>query len=312
VTEWTLSVQKQFGQSLGVEAAYFGSKGTKLTAQMVDNIAATPSTNPTNSTQNIRFPGVGAYVLNGFNEFNSSYNALAVRVQRQYSQGLSYLVAYTWSKNIDQVDNLSSGNVFGTATENPTRWNGPANRGLAGFDITDVLSMTGTWKIPGQTRYRAVNSVVSGWELTDIFTLHSGLPFALYASGYPANVGEVSGRQSEFANQTGDPHIAKRTSGEWFNIGAFAQPTPGTFGNMKRNPAALKSDRLVDDAMTLGKMWNIFHESNQFELRGEFFNLFNHTNYAPPGQTVTSSSFGAISRTLENGRTVQLAAKIHF
>jgi hypothetical protein len=312
VTEWTLSVQKQFGESLGVEAAYFGSKGTKLTAQMVDNIAATPSTNPTNSTQNIRFPGVGAYVLNGFNEFNSSYNALAVRVQRQYSQGLSYLVAYTWSKNIDQVDNLSSGNVFGTATENPTRWNGPANRGLAGFDITDVLSMTGTWKIPGQTRYRAVNSVVSGWELTDIFTLHSGLPFALYASGYPANVGEVSGRQSEFANQTGDPHIAKRTSGEWFNIGAFAQPTPGTFGNMKRNPAALKSDRLVDDAMTLGKMWNIFHESNQFELRGEFFNLFNHTNYAPPGQTVTSSSFGAISRTLENGRTVQLAAKIHF
>ena len=312
VTEWTLSVQKQFGQSLGVEAAYFGSKGTKLTAQMIDNIAPTPSTNPNNSTLNIRFPGVGAYVLNGYNEFNSSYNALAVRVQRQYSHGLSYLVAYTWSKNIDQVDNLSSGNVFGTATENPTRFNGPLNRGLAGFDITDVLSMTGTWKVPVQTRYRAVNSVVSGWELTDIFTLHSGLPFSLYASGYPANVGEVSGRQSEFASQTGDPHIANKTPGEWFNIAAFAQPTPGTFGNMKRNPAQLKSDRLVDDAMTLGKMWKIFHESNQLELRGEFFNLFNHTNYAPPSQTVTSSSFGAISHTLENGRTVQLAAKIHF
>jgi hypothetical protein len=312
VSEWTLSVQKQFGQSLGVEAAYFGSKGTKLTAQMIDNIAATPGPSLAANLLTVKFPGAGAYVLNGYNEFNSSYNALAVRVQRQYSHGLSYLVAYTWSKNIDQVDNLSSGNIYGTATENPTRFNGAANRGLAGFDITDVLSMTGTWKIPGQTRYRAVNTVVSGWALTDIFTLHSGLPFSLYALGYPANVGEVSGRQSEFANQTGDPHIANRTPGEWFNIAAFGQPTPGTFGNMKRNPAALRSDGLVDDAMTIGKMWNIFHENNKFEVRGEFFNLFNHTNYAPPGQTVTSSSFGVISHTLENGRTVQLAAKLHF
>jgi hypothetical protein len=82
---------------------------------------------------------------------------------------------------------------------------------------------------------------------------------------------------------------------------------------VKRNPAALKSGGLVDDDMTLAKAWNIYGDTTKFELRGEFFNLFNHPDFAPPGQTVTSSNFGVVSSTLLlYGRTVQLAAKIHF
>jgi hypothetical protein len=311
VPEWTLSVQKQFGQSLGVEVAYFGSKGTKLTAQMLDNIAPTPSPNP-NNLQTVKFPGRSPWVLNGYNEYNSSYNGLAVRVQRQYSNGLSYLVAYTYSKNIDQVDNLSSGNIFGTATENPTRWNGSINRGLAGFDMTHVLSMTGTWNIPGRTRYRLVNGVVSGWELSDILTVHSGLPFSVYISSDNENVGTIFGRQSEFPQQIAETHIDHRTPAQWFNTAAFVVPAYGTRGNVVRNPATLKSGGLIDDDMTLGKNWNIYRENTKLELRGEFFNLFNHTNFGFPGQSVGSSNFGQVSSTLNSGRTVQLVGKIHF
>jgi hypothetical protein len=312
VSEWTLSVQQQFGESLALEVAYFGSKGTKLTAQMLDNIAPTPSPNLASNLQTVKFPGVAAYVLNGYNEYNSEYNALAVRIQRRYVHGLSYLVAYTYSKNIDQVDNLSSGNIFGTATENPTRWNGYLNRGLAGFNMTHVLSMTGSWQIPGRTRYHVVNGVVSGWELSDILTFHSGLPFSVYVSGDPENVGMVSGRQSEFPNQDGSSHIDHRTPTEWFNTAAFEVPAPGTQGNVKRNPAELTSGGLVDDDMTLSKIWNVYRESTKFELRGEFFNLFNHANFGFPAQTVQSANFGQVSSVLNNGRTVQLAAKIHF
>ena len=311
VSEWTLSVQQQIGQSLALEVAYFGSKGTKLTAQMLDNIAPAPSPDP-NNLQTVRFPGWSPWVLNGYNEFNSNYNALAVRVQRQYSHGLSYLVAYTYSKNIDQVDNLSSGNIYGTATENPTRWNGYLNRGLAGFNMTHVLSMTGTWQIPGRTGSRIVNGVISGWELSDILALHSGMPFSVYISGDNENVGTIFGRQSEFPQQIAGTHIGHRTPAEWFNTSAFAVPTYGTRGNVKRNPAELTSGGLVDDDMTLGKMWNLVGENTKFELRGEFFNLFNHTNLGFPGQTVGSSNFGQVSSTLNSGRTVQLAAKFHF
>jgi len=311
VSEWTLSVQKQFGQSLGVEVGYFGSKGTKLTAQMIDNVAPMPSANP-NNLQTVKFPGVSPYVLNGYNEFNSSYNGLAVRVQRQYSHGLSFLAAFTWSKNIDQVDNLSSGNIYGTQTENPTRSNGYLNHALAGFNISDVLSTTGTWAIPGRTRYHAVNGVVSGWQLADIFTIHSGMPFSVYSSYDNENVGTIYGRQSEFPQQIASSHIGKRTPAQWFNTAAYAEPTFGTRGNVKRNPAELKSGGLIDDDMTLAKTWSIYRESTKFELRGEFFNLFNHANYGFPGQTVGSSNFGQVSSTLNSGRTVQLAAKIHF
>lgn len=311
VSEWTLSLQQQFGQSLALEVAYFGSKGTKLTAQMLDNIAPTPSPSP-NNPKTVRFPGWSPWVLNGYNEYNSEYNALAVRLQRQYTRGLSYLVAYTWSKNIDQVDNLSSGNIFGTATENPTRWNGYLNRGLAGFDITQILSMTGTWKIPGHTRYRMINGVVSGWELADILSIHSGMPFSVYISGDNENVGTIFGRQSQFPQQVADSRINHRTPAQWFNTAAFVVPAYGTRGNVVRNPSELKSGGLVNDDMTIAKVWNVYREDTKFELRGEFFNLFNHTNLGFPGQTVGSTNFGQVSSTLNSGRTVQLAAKIHF
>jgi hypothetical protein len=311
VAEWTLSVQKQFGRSLGVEVAYFGSKGTKLTAQMLDNIAPMPSADP-NNKQTVRFPGWSPWVLNGYNEYNSEYNGMAVRVQRQYTHGLSYLVSYTYSKNIDQVDNLSSGNIFGTATENPTRWNGSLNRGLAGFDMTHVLSMTGTWQVPGHTRYRVVNGVISGWELSDILTLHSGMPFSVYISGDNENVGTIYGRQSQFPNQVAAARIGHRTPGHWFNTAAFVVPAFGIRGNVVRNPADLKSGGLVNDDMTLGKLWNLYHESTKLEVRGEFFNLFNHTNLGFPGQSVGSSNFGQVSTTLNSGRIIQLAAKVHF
>jgi hypothetical protein len=235
-----------------------------------------------------------------------------VRIQRQYMHGLSYLVSYTYSKNIDQVDNLSSGNIYGTATENPTRWNGDLNRGLAGFNMTHVLSMTSTWNLPGHTRYNAVNGVVSGWELSDILTFHSGMPFSVYISGDNENVGTIYGRQSQFPQQVAGAHIGERNPAHWFNTAAFAVPTYGVRGNVVRNPANLESGGLVNDDLTLGKLWNLYHEDTKLEVRGEFFNLFNHTNLGFPGQTVGSSNFGQVSSTLNSGRTVQLAAKIHF
>ena len=151
VDEWTLSVQRQIGDDLGIEVAYFGSKGTKLTAQIVDNISPTPApgSSPAANPNPRPFPQVSPYALNGYNEYGSSYNALAARVQRRYSHGLSFLLSYTYSKNIDYVDNLSSGNIYGQVTSNPTRYNYSITRGLAGFDERNVVSLSNVWDIPG-------------------------------------------------------------------------------------------------------------------------------------------------------------------
>lgn len=309
VGEWTLSLQRQIGSNLTLEAAYFGSKGTKLTAQIVDNTATTAGPAPYSDRQ--LYPQYPPYVLNGYNEFASWYNGAALRLQRRYSNGLSFLFSYTFSKNIDFVDNLSSGNVFGQVTSNPTRFNADLDRGLAGFDIRHVLVLSNVWNVPLRTQHRLVNAVVAGWALSDIFSFHSGLPFSVFLGSDNENIGTIGGRYTEYPDIVGNPSIAHRTPFEWFNTAAFAAPPVGTVGNMRRNPPNLKTDNLIDDDLAAGKTWPIY-EQLSFELRGEFFNLFNHANFGSPGQVLGTSQFGTVSSTLNTGRTVQLVAKIHF
>jgi hypothetical protein len=308
VTEWTLSLQRQIGENLTVEGAYFGSKATKLGAQIVDNTATSPGPAPYSSRQ--IYPQYSPYILNGYNEFPSWYEGASLRVQRRYSRGLSFLLAYTYSKNIDYVDNLSNGGYFGQVTSNPTRYSGDINRGLAGFDMRNVISLSNVWNIPWRSRYALINAVAAGWELSDIFSYHSGMPFSVFLGNDNENIG-TAGRSTEYANVVGDPKAVHKTPQEWFNTAAFAAPAVGTIGNEHRNMAGLDSGGLVDDDLAAGKIWPI-HDSVSFELRGEFFNLFNHTNFGFPGQVFGTKQFGTVSNTLNGGRTIQLAGKIHF
>jgi hypothetical protein len=143
-----------------------------------------------------------------------------------------------------------------------------------------------------------------------VFTYHTGLPFSAFLGSDNENIGSVGGRFPEYPDLVGNPNaLANRTPNQWFNTAAFAVPKLYTVGTAGRN--ILRSDSLVDDDLSLAKVWK-FRELAAFELRGEFFNLFNHANFGYPGATVSTSQFGTISSTLNPGRQVQLAAKIHF
>ena len=308
VAEWTFSVQYQVKPSLAIETSYFGSKGTKLTAQIIDNTAVIAGAGPVASRQ--LYPQFAPFIQNGFNEFASWYDGGALRIDKRFSHGFSFLLAYTYSKNLDYVDNLSNGGVGGQATSNPTRFNSKLNKGPAGFDIRNVLVLSGIWEIPGRTGHPLLDGVVSGWKLGNVFTYHSGLPFSAFLGSDNENIGSVGGRFPEYPDLLGDPNaIANRTPNQWFNTAAFAVPKLYTVGTAGRN--ILRSDNLIDDDLSLAKVWKV-REHAAFELRGEFFNLFNHANFGYPGATVSTAQFGTISSTLNPGRQVQLAAKIHF
>ena len=242
VAEWTLSVQRQLTTSLGIEASYFGSKGTKLTAQIIDNTALVAGPPPITSRE--LYPQFAPYVLNGFNEFASWYHGGAVRVDKRFSRGLTFLFSHTYSKNIDYVDNLSNGGVSGQPTSNPTRFNSALNKGPAGFDLRHTLVFSGVWAIPGRTNHRAIDAVIAGWSISNIFTYHSGLPFSAFLSSDNENIGTVGGRFPEYPNLVGNPDaIAERTPGEWFNTAAFKTPPSYTVGNAGRN--ILRTDDLI-------------------------------------------------------------------
>jgi hypothetical protein len=308
VAEWTFSLQRQLTNTIGIEASYFGSKGTKLTAQIIDNTALAAGSSPVTSRQ--LYPQFAPYVLNGFNEFASWYHGGALRIDKRFSHGLTFLFSYTYAKNIDYVDNLSNGGVSGQPTSNPTRFNSALNKGLAGFDLRHTLVFSGVWAIPGRTNHRVLDALIAGWSISNIFTFHSGLPFSAFLSSDNENIGSVGGRFPEYPNLVGDPDaIANPSPSQWFNTAAFAIPTRYTVGNAGRN--ILSTDNLITDDFSLSKTWRLL-ESASFELRGEFFNLFNHANFGYPGGTIGTSQFGTVSSTLNPGRQVQLAAKIHF
>ena len=308
VAEWSFSLQRQISSSFSVEASYFGSKGTKLTAQIIDNTALLPGTTPVATRQ--LYPQFAPYILNGFNEFSSWYDGGALRVDKRMSHGLNFLVSYTYSKNLDYVDNLSNGGVGGLPTSNPTRFNSNLNKGPAGFDIRHVFVGSLVYQIPGRTNHRLLDAAVAGWSISNICTYHSGLPYSVYLGSDVANIGSVGGRFPEYASLVGDPDaISSRTPAQWFNTKAFAIPAQGTLGNSGRN--ILRSGGLVNNDVSLSKSWR-FSERRAVELRGEFFNVFNHTNFGYPGNTIGTTQFGAVSSTLNSGRQVQLAAKIHF
>ncbi|MCU1258988.1 MAG: TonB-dependent receptor, plug [Bryobacterales bacterium] len=291
-----------------MEASYFGSKGTKLTAQIIDDTALVAGAGPVANRQ--LYPQFAPYVLNGFNEFSSWYDGGALKLDKRMGRGLTFLVGYTYSKNLDYVDNLSNGGVGGQPTSNPTRFNSKLNKGPAGFDIRHVLVGSVVWSIPGRTAHRAIDAAIAGWTAGNVVTFHSGLPFSVFLASDNENIGSVGGRFPEYASVVGDPNaISNRTPLKWFNTSGFAIPPLYTVGNAGRN--ILRTDTMVNDDLSLAKSWR-FGEHRGFELRGEFFNLFNHANFGYPGGTVGTSQFGTISSTLNPGRQVQVAAKVHF
>jgi hypothetical protein len=109
VEEWTFSVQRQLARQWGFEAAYFGSHGVKLVGQMVDNTALVPGPGPFRERQ--RWPQFPPYIVNGYNVFPSWYHGASLKLDKRFSQGLSFLLSYTFSKNLNIVDNLSNASL---------------------------------------------------------------------------------------------------------------------------------------------------------------------------------------------------------
>lgn len=306
VHEWTFSVQRQLTPTVKMEANYFGSHGVKIAAQLIDNVAFTAGPgNPATRRRIVEFP---AYVSNGYNSYRAYYNGLSLSADKQFSKGLLFSVNYTWSKAINFVDELSEQVSGGGAL--PTRANAAQWRGLAGWDVPHRFVASYFWAVPVRTPSRLANAVVAGWALSGILSFDAGLPYSARVNADVANIGAVAGRITQFPNLAGDPKaVSSRTPQQWFNTAAFALAPTGTFGNAGRN--ILRSDGLATWNFSAHKEWAVA-EKKAFDLRGEFFNLFNQTTFGYPGFQVGTPQFGVVSSTRESGRQVQLALRFRF
>ena len=312
VEEWSFSLQQQLTPSLKAEADYFGSHGVKLLGQVLDNVAAVPGVTPI--AQRVPYPNFSPFVDNGFDEYMSWYHGLVLKLEKRYSQNLSFLFSYTWSKALDETDGLGDGGIYGQPTANPTRYNISQFKGPAGYDMRQRVSASYAYDIPGRTGNKLLDTLLAHWQTSGIVSVDTGIPYYVYLTTDNENIGVASfgsPRYTEFPNLVCDPNAGFHPiPGEWFNKSCYQLPAFGTAGDAGRH--ALYSQGLVNWDASINKHWPL-GENKNVQFRAEFFNLTNSATFDPPGVLFGTSGFGKISSTARQpGRQIQFALKFHF
>ena len=305
--EYNLGVEQQLQEHLTLKADYVGSVGRHGYLDMSANTAPTPG--PGAIQPRALYPQYGIFSYS-LNEMPSSYNGLQVELNKQMSSGLSFKTSYTWSKSLDwQSDPYSGGPV--------DFYNVRADWGPSDYNRPQMFVFSGLYQLPvgkGKRYLSSANAlaenVLGGWSIGSIITLDSGAPTNAFANGDVANTGWGSQR----AQRTGtNPYSSSGGGGkalkQWLNPAAFTQPAAFTRGNESRNDLHNPSYKNVD--FNANKNFPLF-ETVKLVFKAEMFNIFNHTNYGTPSNTVNNSGFGQILSSNGQGRLVQFALKVQF
>jgi hypothetical protein len=265
---WNFNIQQKLVENASFEARYVGSKGTHLVrlTDLNEPNADSVRPNPNYSAMDELTPSS-----------SSSYNALQAIGRVQNVHGISGFTAYVWSKSIDDA---SDGIDFVPGAAFPQDpGNLAAERGPSLFDTRNRFTAAINYELPS---WGSRPRLGSGWELNSIVTVQSGRPIPI------ANSTDTSGRF--YFNQRPNvvpgvnPILPNWTpSTGYLNPLAFVQPAYGTFGDLGRDSIFGPGLSNVDFSITKNTRLT---ERLNLQLRAEFFNIFNHPNFALPAHTI--------------------------
>jgi hypothetical protein len=326
--QWNVAIERQFGQSLVVAAAYVGSHNSRVDYTGYANAAnqaSAKSVAPTTVDTYRAIPWATANIRYSESIGWSNYNALEMKVQKRFSQGLTTLLAYTWSKSLDTSSGFFSaenGSGGGSVVQNYFAPN--SNYGPSGYDIPQVLVWSTNYQLPfGRSRKYfssgLLANILGGWDMNYVFMARSGQPYTLVATGDIANISGSKGATGNYGrpNLIGNPNTACTVGTEtWnpgtykcqFNPAAFAVPS-GAYGNLGkmtfRNEPFYNLDLSVNKNFSLG-------ERRSLQLRFEGFNVLNFQILGTPNTILGQSNTGQVSGVTSTPRQLQIAAKITF
>jgi hypothetical protein len=307
--QWNLNVQRQFGRDYALDVSYVGSKGTHLVVKRDINVAP-PTVGVTNQDVNRPFIKLAPAVRSLSrveSSGDSNHHALLARFSKRFSQGFQVVNSYTFGKTIDIVSDTEG------TVQNP--YNFRRDRAVSDFDVKHTFTSSWTYELPfgkGRAVGSGVNDVankfIGGWQLSGIFLKRSGLPFTVNQQQ-----GVLSTGTGNRPNRVGSGKLDNPTIDRWFDLSAFTPTTDntGTYGNSGRNILRQPGQTNVD--LSLVKETR-FREKLNTQFKVEFFNAFNHPQFAGPGNTIGTASAGVISSLLFNtpARQIQLALKLSF
>jgi hypothetical protein len=304
---WNLAVQRALPAAISLELAYAGSKGTHLQAVTDQNQVRTPG--PDDVQARRPFPQFGSFTSIQ-NRGNSIYHSFQVKGEKRLSHGLYFLSAFTWSKVINDLPEICCASPFPQDS-----YNLAAERGPADFDQKLRWVFSFDYELPfGGSRShisnRALDAVVGGWHVGGIYTLASGFPFSPLLGFDPSNTGtQVAVRPDQLRD--GNLPSGDRSPSRWFDVNAFVPPSSFAFGNARRNSLIGPGQNVFDGSL---RKEFALTESQRLEFRAEFFNTFNHPNFAQPDNFIDDGPgvAGTISSIAIPMRQIQLGLKYNF
>jgi hypothetical protein len=341
--QWHMSVQRELPGQGALEITYAGSKGTKLYTFFNGNQAA-PSANSADATAPRRpvfasLPGAGPCTLATSSNCNpvfdtsidwfrstgkSMYHSLQAHYEKRVTRGLQFQASYTWAHSIDIASNANLGPTQNNSDFRDFR-HPEAEKGNSDFDVRQRFVAGLLYELPmghGKSLFGDAqgvwNQIVGGWQTASIVTISTGNWYTvLDGNGNFANADGGAGGVSQRPDQVGDPRAHPCLPGTFFNTCAYADPSPGSFGNVGRNTIQGPGNRVWD--FSLFKFFKMTERSN-LEFRAEFFNVLNHTNFlfAKPGPqngnpaTVFGDPHFGLLTASRDPRQIQLAMKISF
>jgi hypothetical protein len=303
---YNLSVQQALTNGLSLEVDYIGTLGRKLgifldanePTVIVNDATKRGSVAP--NEQRFPYPHYNS-ITTGRGAVNSNYSGAVATLKYRGKHGITAQAAYTFSHSLD-YSSAYFGSTGDTGVPSDVH-NLKAEYGNSSFDQRHRLVAYYTVPLPfgpGQ-RYLTSQRLISreafeGWSVSGITEVQSGQPFTVYLGSV-----DYSGfNQFQDRPNIGTGRLTQhnKTPDAAFDKTYFTTITAGKVGTERRDQYF--GPGLVNFDLTASKDFPVYRDRVKLQFRADLFNLFNHTNFANPTGTYTSSSFGKITNTVGN------------
>ena len=349
IEQFSFDIQRELPGAIAVSGAYVGSRTYRLMLGTPDiNInqldpkyfsmgAAALSTSVANpfyvpggpgivgsakvsQAQLLRpFPAFGDLNLRFSDQNKAQFDSLVLKAQKRLSHGLTFLAAYTFSKNFDRSSGGTGSDVNRGSKGPQNAYNLPAEWAPSIVDATHRLSLTSSYELPfGRNKQflgnvnRATDMIVGGWVINAVNVDSSGFPVIITQNSN--NNSAYFGGASQRPNATG---VSPATSGDfgqrlsnWINKSAFSTAPVLTYGNVART-IPLKGPGMANWDISIFKNF-VIYERFKAQFRAEALNAFNTPYFRSPQSAFGSGSFGQVTSQGNFPRFIDLALRLSF
>jgi hypothetical protein len=303
---YNFNIQHQLKPGLLIEAGYMGNTGHKQVGSVLVNQPRLPANpaNPEPFAQRSPYPRALPSFSQTTNYQWSNYNAGFVRLEQRVWNGLSITGAYTYGKIIDSGG--AGQNMYDRRPERGLADNDIRHNFITGF--VDDLPVGRGRRIDIQNK--ALDLLIGGWQFNGIVNFRSGAPFSVVTAGDVARVG--SGSQRPNATGVRATKLDPRTNGLiGLNRDAYSTPATGTFGTAARNTQPGFGVNQWDISLAKNFPLAPLGEQGKLQLRFEWFNFFNHTQFMNPIATQNAPTFGRVTAAADP-RILQIAGRLQW